>query len=286
MQSEMGDSDPYRRVSRTMTRTVIYLILVGGAITMVVPFIWMISTALKTNLEVFTFPPTFMPEEPQWNNFTDIFEIVPYGRWFLNSIFITLVQTSLYLFVASLAAFVFARLQFPGRDTIFMLYLATLMIPGEVTLIPKFILMKELHLIDTYPAVILPGVFNAYGVFLLRQFFLTLPESLEEAAILDGASYFRIYRSIILPLSGPGLATLAIFAFMGAWNDFLWPLIVINTDIMKPLSVGLSSFHGLYETNWPYLMAASTLALVPIVVVFVFAQKYFVEGIALTGVKG
>ena len=284
MQSEMGD--PYRRVSRTMTRIVIYLILVGGALTMVVPFIWMISTALKTNLEVFTFPPTFIPEVPQWNNFVDIFEIVPYGRWFLNSIFITLVQTALYLFVASLAAFVFARLHFPGRDTIFMLYLVTLMIPGEVTLVPKFILMKELHLIDTYPAVILPGVFNAYGVFLLRQFFLTLPESLEEAAILDGASYFRIYRSIILPLSGPGLATLAIFAFMGAWNDFLWPLIVINTDIMKPLSVGLASFHGLYETNWPYLMAASTLALVPIVLVFVFAQKYFVEGIALTGVKG
>ena len=284
MQSEMGD--PYRRVSRTMTRTVIYLILVGGALTMVLPFIWMVSTALKTNLEVFTFPPTFIPEVPQWNNFVDIFEIVPYGRWFLNSIFITLVQTALYLFVASLAAFVFARLHFPGRDTIFMLYLATLMIPVEVTLVPKFILMKELHLIDTYPAVILPGVFNAYGVFLLRQFFLTLPESLEEAAILDGASYFRIYRSIILPLSGPGLATLAIFAFMGAWNDFLWPLIVINTDIMKPLSVGLASFHGLYETNWPYLMAASTLALVPIVLVFVFAQKYFVEGIALTGVKG
>ena len=284
MQSEMGD--PYRRVKRTMTRTVIYLILIGGALTMVLPFIWMISTALKTNLEVFTFPPTFIPEVPQWNNFVDIFEIVPYGRWFLNSIFITLVHTALYLFVASLAAFVFARLHFPGRDTIFMLYLATLMIPVEVTLIPKFILMKELHLIDTYPAVILPGVFNAYGVFLLRQFFLTLPESLEEAAILDGASYFRIYRSIILPLSGPGLATLAIFAFMGAWNDFLWPLIVINTDIMKPLSVGLASFHGLYETNWPYLMAASTLALVPIVLVFVFAQKYFVEGIALTGVKG
>jgi multiple sugar transport system permease protein len=176
-----------------MTRTVIYLILVGGAITMVVPFIWMISTALKTNLEVFTFPPTFIPEVPQWNNFTDIFDIVPYGRWFLNSVFITLIQTILYLFVASMAAFVFARLHFPGRDTIFLLYLATLMIPGEVTLIPKFILMKELHLIDTYAAVILPGVFNAYGVFLLRQFFLTLPESLEEAAI---PGHFRIHGSV------------------------------------------------------------------------------------------
>ena len=284
MHSEMRD--PYQRVSRSLNRTVIYLILVGGALTMVIPFVWMISTSLKTNMEVFTFPPTFIPEVPQWQNFADIFEVVPYGRWFINSIFIALAQTILYLFVASLAAFVFARLHFPGRDTIFLLYLATLMMPGEVTLIPKFILMKELHLIDSYAAVILPGVFNAYGVFLLRQFFLTLPESLEEAAILDGASYFRIYRSIILPLSGPGLATLAIFAFMGAWNDFLWPLIVINTDIMKPLSVGLASFHGLYETNWPYLMAASTLALIPIVLVFIFAQKYFVEGIALTGVKG
>lgn len=283
---QSGINDSYQQISRAMTRTVVYLVLVGGAVTMVAPFVWMISTSLKTNLEVFTFPPTFIPEVFQWHNFVDIFEVVPYGRWFLNSLFITLVQTVLYLFVASLAAYTFARLQFPGRETIFMLYLATLMVPSEVTLIPKFILIKELGLIDTFTAVILPGVFNAYGVFLLRQFFLTLPASLEEAAIIDGASYFRIYWSIILPLAKPALATLSIFSFRGAWNDFMWPLIVINSEKMKPLSVGLSSFQGLYETNWPYLMAASTLALIPIVIVFVAAQKYFVEGVALTGLKG
>jgi len=269
-----------------MTRLIIHIILLGGATTMIVPFVWMLSSSLKRNLEVFYIPPTLIPSVPQWHNYVEIFKVVPYGRWFLNSAFIAIVQTVLYLFVASLAGFTFARMYFPGRELIFTLYLATLMVPGEVTLIPKFILMKELHLIDTFAAVILPGVFNAYGVFLLRQFFMTLPDSLEEAAILDGASYFRIYWNIILPLAGPGLATLSLFSFMGAWNDFLWPLIVINAESMKPLSVGLASFHGLYETNWPYLMAASTVALIPIIIVFVIAQKYFVRGIALTGLKG
>ena len=277
--------DPYQRVSQAMTRTVTHIMLLGGAVTMVVPFVWMLSTSLKTKLAVFHIPPTIIPADPQWHNYVDIFKVIPYGRWFLNSLFITLAQTVLYLFVASLAGYTFARLRFPGREVIFTLYLATLMVPGEVTLIPRFILMKELHLIDTFAAVILPGVFNAYGVFLLRQFFMTLPDSLEEAAIIDGASYFRIYWNIILPLAGPALATLAIFSFRGAWNDFLWPLIVINSEHMKPLSVGLASFHGLYETHWPYLMAASTVALVPIIIVFVAAQKYFVRGIALTGLK-
>jgi len=276
---------PNQRVSQAMGRITSHIILLGGAITMVVPFVWMLSSSLKTNLEVFRIPPTFIPDVAQWQNYIEIFKVVPYGRWFLNSLFITVVQTVLYMFIASLAGFTFARLRFPGRDVIFTLYLATLMVPGEVTLIPKFILMRKLELIDTLTAVILPGIFNAYGVFLLRQFFMTLPESLEEAAILDGASYFRIYWNIILPLAGPALATLAIFSFRGAWNDFTWPLIVINSEHLKPLSVGLASFHGLYETNWPYLMAASTVALIPIIIVFVAAQKYFVRGIALTGLK-
>lgn len=280
-----GTKDTYQKVSQALSRTVMHIILLGGAITMVIPFIWMLSTSLKTNLEVFNIPPTIIPPSPQWQNYIEIFKVVPFGRWFLNSVFITVTHTILYLLIASLAGFTFARLRFPGRDLIFTLYLATLMVPGEVTLIPKFILMKELHLIDTFAALIIPGVFNAYGVFLLRQFFMTLPESLEEAAILDGASYFRIYWNIVLPLAGPALATLGIFSFMGAWNDFLWPLIVINSENMKPLSVGLASFHGLYETNWPYLMAASTVALIPIILVFVVAQKYFVKGIALTGLK-
>jgi len=271
---------------QALTRIIIHIVLLVGIGTTVVPFLWMLSSSLKTNLEVFHIPPTLIPPAPQWQNYLQIFKVVPYGRWFLNSVFITLAQTIFYLFVASLAGFTFARLRFPGREAIFALYLATLMVPGEVTLIPRFILMKELHLIDTFAAVILPGVFSAYGVFLLRQFLMNLPDSLEEAAILDGASYFRIYWEIILPLAGPALATLAIFSFRGAWNDFTWPLIVINSENMKPLSVGLASFHGLYETNWPYLMAASTVALIPIIIVFVAAQKYFVRGIALTGLKG
>lgn len=277
--------DPYQRVSQAMSRIILHIILLGGAVTMVAPFVWMLSSSLKKNLEVFHIPPTLIPAVPQWHNYIEIFKVVPYSRWFLNSTFIAVTQTVLYLFVASLAGYTFSRLHFPGREAIFTLYLATMMVPGEVTLVPKFILMKELHLIDTFAAMILPGMFNAYGVFLLRQFFMTLPDSLEEAAILDGASYFRIYWNIILPLAGPALATLGLFSFMGAWNDFLWPLIVINSENMKPLSVGLASFHGLYETNWPLLMSASTVALIPIVIIFIVAQKYFVQGIALTGVK-
>ena len=276
---------PYRRTLRVATRIVAHLALLCGATTMVVPFVWMLSSSLKQNLEVFYIPPTLIPAVAQWHNYLAIFKVVPYGRWFLNSMFIAVAQTVLYLFVASLAGFTFSRMRFPGRELIFGFYLATLMVPSQVTLIPKFLLMKQLHLINTYAAMIVPGVFNAYGVFLLRQFFMTLPTSLEESAFIDGASYFRIYWQIIMPLAGPALATLSLFSFMGAWNNFLWPLIVINSDRMKPLSVGLASFHGLYETNWPYLMAASTVALIPIIIVFVIAQKYFVQGIALTGLK-
>ena len=252
---------------------------------MIIPFFWMVSTSLKTKLGVFEIPPTLFPTDPQWHNYPDMFNAVPYSRWFFNSVFIAVAQTILYLLVASLSAFTFARMRFPGRDVLFGVFLATLMVPSEVLLIPRFFIIKELGWIDTYTAVILPGVFNAYGVFLLRQFFLTLPDSLEEAAIVDGASYFKIYRSIMLPLAGPALATLGLFSFVGAWNDFMWPLVVINSDKLKPLSVGLSSFQGLYETNWPQLMAAATVALIPIVVVFLFLQRYFVTGIALTGSK-
>jgi len=285
-------------------RSILYAILITGGITMVIPFFWMISNSLKTIGEVFVFPPKWIPSQIKWNNYVEAWKAVPFGRFYINSIFVVIAITFGQVLTSSLAAYSFARLNFPGRDKIFFGYLATLMIPGAVTMIPVFCLLKVLGGIwdtpiylgniyigkpigvDSYFALIVPGMFSAYGTFLLRQFFLTIPIDLEEAAKIDGCSTFGIYSRIILPLSGPALATLTIFTFMGAWRDFMWPLIVTNSTEMKTLPVGLASFQGLYSTNWPYLMAGSMMVMAPLIVLFIFNQKYFVEGIKLTGIKG
>ncbi len=221
-----------------------------------------------------------------WKNYYAAWTAVPFGRFFINSIFVGICITFGQVFTSSLAAYAFARLKFKFRDHIFIGYLATLMIPYTVTMIPVFILLKTLGWIDTYQALILPGMFSAYGTFMLRQFFLSIPKDLEESAIIDGASRFTIYWHIILPLSKPALATLTTFVFMGAWNDFMWPLIVTNSMEMKTLPVGLAAFQGLYTTNWTLLMAATVIVLIPVLLVYVFNQRYFVEGIVLSGLKG
>lgn len=187
---------------------------------------------------------------------------------------------------SSLAAYAFARMQFRGRDILFLLYLGTLMIPGQVTIVPLFILMKYLNWVDTYQALILPGSFTAFGTFLLRQFFLSIPFELEDAARIDGCSRFGMYWRIILPLSGPALATLAIFTFIQQWNNFLWPLIVTNSDSMKTLPLGIAMFQTQNGTQWHLMMAASAIAIVPTLILFIFAQKYFVKGITLSGMGG
>jgi len=220
-----------------------------------------------------------------WSNYTDAWNAVPFGMFFINSIFVAVCVTFGQVFTSSLAAYAFARLKFPGRDKLFLGYLATMMIPGTVTMIPVFILLKKLGWIDTYQALILPRMFSAYGVFLLRQFFLSIPRDLEESAIIDGASKFKIYLNVILPLSKPALATLTTFTFMWSWNDFMWPLIVTNSMEMKTLPVGLASFQGLYTTNWTLLMAASVIVLIPVLLVYIFNQRFFVKGIVLSGLK-
>lgn len=221
-----------------------------------------------------------------WKNYIDAWNAVPFGRFFINSIFVSICITFGQVFTSSLAAYAFARLNFKFRDQIFLGYLTTLMIPYTVTMIPVFILLKLLGWIDTYQALILPAMFSAYGTFMLRQFFLSIPKDLEESAIIDGASKFTIYFNIILPLSKPALATLTTFVFMGAWNDFMWPLIVTNSMEMKTLPVGLAAFQGLYTTNWTLLMAASVIVLIPVLLVYIFNQRYFVKGIVLSGLKG
>jgi multiple sugar transport system permease protein len=253
---------------------------------MLIPFFWMISTSLKEAGSVFTFPPQWIPQPVVWRNYLEAWQAVPFGRFYFNSLFIALCQTFGVLLTSSLAAYAFARLEFPGRDKIFFLYLATMMLPGAVTMIPTFILLKLMGWIDTYKALIIPGLFTAYGTFLLRQFFMGIPGDLEDAARIDGCTMIGIYRHVVMPLSKPALATLGTVTFIASWNSFMWPLIVTNSMEKKTLPVGLASFQGLYTTEWTLLMAASVIVMVPTLLVFIFNQRFFVEGIKLTGTKG
>ncbi|WP_307336932.1 carbohydrate ABC transporter permease [Caldalkalibacillus uzonensis] len=252
---------------------------------MIVPFLWMISTSLKSKGATMVLPPQWIPDEISLDNYIRVAEVFPVEKFLLNSIIVAVFTTVGQLLLCSMAAYVFARIQFKGRETLFLLYLATLMVPTQVTMIPQFILMKYLGWLDTYQALIVPGVFSAFGTFLLRQSFLTIPKSLEEAAFIDGASHFRVYWQIILPLAKPALATLAVFSFMQSWNNFLWPLIIISDRNMMTLPLGLSMLHGRWETDWNLMMAGVVISVIPILSVYLFAQKYFIRGITLSGLK-
>ena len=267
-----------------------YLLLAFGAISMTAPFLWMVTTSLKEPGQVFSFQKEWweewIPFAFHWMNYPKAWQVVPFATFYLNSIFITTCVTLGQVATSAMAAYAFARLRFPGRDRIFFGYLATMMVPGAVTMIPVFILLRHLGWVDTYKALIFPAIFTAYGTFMLRQFFLTLPKELEDAAKIDGCSYFGIFWRIILPLSKPALATLTTFTFMGSWMNFMWPLIVINTESKFTLPVGLAYFQSLHHTDWTLLMAASVMMILPILLVFIFNQRFFVEGIKLTGIKG
>jgi multiple sugar transport system permease protein len=271
---------------KAILKTISYIGLTICATLTLIPFIWMVLTALKPGNEVFTNPPTIIGSKLAWGNFAEAWNFFPFDRFFLNTVYVSAAITILELLTASLAAYAFARLRFPGRDKLFLLYLGTLMIPGQVTIVPQFILINYFGWIDTYQALILPNAFTAFGTFLLRQFFLTIPYELEEAARMDGCSRFGTFFRIILPLSKPALATLAVFSFVSQWNSFMWPLIITNTDEMKTLSVGLRMFQGVYSTEWHFMMAASSIAVVPTLILFAFLQRYLVEGITLSGLGG
>jgi len=250
------------------------------------PFLWMLGTALKTPSEIFAYPPALVPPTPQWQNFSEVARVLPLGRYFLNSAIVALSVTAGQLVICSLAAYAFARLRFPGRDFVFILYLAALMVPSQVTLIPRFLLMRELGWFNTYQALILPFVFSSFGTFLLRQSLMTLPRELEEAARIDGASYFQSYWRVALPLVRPALAALAIFTFIDQWNAFLWPLIVTTRPELNTLTVGLNVLRGQYNTAWNLLMAGSVIAVVPILLVFALGNRYFIRGIVTSGFGG
>lgn len=263
-----------------------YIALTIVAIGMVLPFLWTLSTALKAPGNVFLYPPQWIPKPVCWTNFVSAWLRIPFGRFLLNSTYISITVVFLQLFTCSLSAYAFSRLNFPGRDKLFLLYLATLMIPGQVVIIPNFILMRYFGWLNTYRAMILPTAFSAFGTFLLRQFFLTIPFELEEAARIDGCSRFGLYLRIILPLAKPAMASLAIFTFRSQWNAFLWPLIVVNDTNKMPIQVGLAFFRGMYNVEWELMLAGTLIALIPTLVVFVVGQRYFTKGIALSGLGG
>ncbi len=268
-----------------------YLFLSIFGLTMILPFAWMVSTSLKDSVEVYTGDPldwrSWIPDNFIWQNYIDVFKVIPFLRFYFNSLFVALCVTLGVVVTSSLAGYAFSRLNFAARDRIFFAYLATMMIPGAVVIIPVFILMRYFGWIDSYKALIIPAMFTAYGTFMLRQFFMTLPKDLEDAAKIDGCGYLGIFLRIILPLSKPALATLTVFTFIGNWQSLLWPLLVTNSIEMFTVPIGLSYFESQYYlVNWTLLMAASTMAIIPIVAIFIFAQKFFIQGIKLEGIKG
>lgn len=269
----------------TMKNIVTHIILIIAATVFVFPFLWMLSGAFKDNLEVVKMPPQWIPSRFNFDNFIQIEKYFPIFRFLWNSVVVAVISTGLQLLVCAMAAFVFAKIPFKGRNALFFLFLITMMIPMQVTMTPLFIIFQKLGLVNTLAGLILPGIFSAYGTFLLRQHMIGIPDSLMEAAFMDGASYFRVFRSVILPLSKPVLATLLIFSFMSSWNNFLWPLIVTSDTNLMTLPLGLSKLQGRWATEWNVLMAGNVIAFIPIFIVFLFAQKYFIKGITMSGIK-
>ena len=253
---------------------------------MLVPFLWMLSASLKLDKDVFTMPIKWIPAEPRWDNYIKIWQKIPLFTFLMNTTKLTLIITALQLLTSSFAAYAFAKLDFKHRNMLFLAYIATIAMPWQVYMVPQFIMMRGLHLNDTHLAMICLQAFSAFGVFMMRQFYQSVPDSLCEAARIDGMNEYQIYGKIMLPLSKPALSTLIIFTFVGTWNDFLGPSIYLTTESKKTLQIGLRMFIGQYSSEYGLIMAASVISLIPVLIVFLIFQRYFVEGIAATGVKG
>ena len=266
----------------------LYLIipLIASSLLMLLPFFWMLSASLKTNIQVFQFPIQWIPKEPQWKNYLTIWSKIDFGRYYFNTIKLTVVITVLQLLTCSLAAYAFAKMKFPERNGLFVAYIATMIVPFQVVMIPQFILLRNLGLVNKHMALILLQAFSPFGVFLMRQFYLSIPDELIEAARIDGLSEWGIYAKVMLPLSKPALASLTIFTFVFVWNDFLGPLIYLHSGNLRTIQLGIRMFISQYSAEYALIMAASVCSLIPVIIVFLACQKYFVEGISLTGLKG
>jgi multiple sugar transport system permease protein len=271
---------------RPWERLLAYIVLGITGFVMVFPFIYMFLSSLKPSAEVVQVPPTLWPSEVRWSNYLEVLNIVPLGTQLLNTIIVTVLVVLGWVLTSVLAGYAFARLEFPGREWLFGAYLATLMVPFAVLIVPMYRLMLVFGWVDRLEALIIPWLFTAYGTFLLRQFFMSVPRDLEDAALIDGASHWGILFRIFLPLARPAIATLATFAFLYAWNSFLWPLIIISSPARKVVTQGLVDLQALYAARVDLIMAGSTLAVLPTLIVFLFAQRYFIEGIATSGLAG
>src|SRR5213083_2252721 len=271
---------------RSAARRIISVVLVAlVAAATIAPFLYMIVTALTDEFKVLRYPPPLLPARPHPENFAIALTALPFGRFFLNTAIFAGCVVVGQVATSAMAAYAFARLRFPGRDRVFLLYLSVLLVPVAVLLVPRFLIINALGWVDTYAGLISTELVSVWGIFLLRQVFLTLPRDLEDAARLDGAGEWTIFWRVVLPLSKPALATVAVFAFANQWKSFLWPLIATRSTEMQVVEVGLATFHGLYYANWPYQMAAAVTAVIPPVALYFVAQRYFVRGIQLTGIK-
>lgn len=265
---------------------VIYILCILTAAIMLIPFLWMVSASFKAKNEIFTTPIRWIPEVFRTVNYEKIFNDIPFPTYFLNTLKITVAVTFLQLVTCSMAAYAFSKLKFPGRDKIFLAYLGTMMVPWHAIMIPQFIVIQKLGLYDSQLSLILTGAFSAFGVFILRQNMMSIPDSLAEAAKIDGCGFFGIYSRIILPLSKTGLITLGVLTFNNVWNDYMGPMIYLDSDSKKTLQLGLATFKRQFDTDYGAIMAGTVISLIPIVIVYAVAQKYIVEGVAHTGVKG
>ena len=275
-----------KKSSAVLRRVLLYIVLILIAVIMVVPFLWMLSTSLKTQYDAVKIPPVWIPDPPQWENYVKLFTEQPMFQFMLNTIKIVFFVVLGQLFFSSLAAYSFARISFKGRNVVFFFYIATLMVPGQVTMIPTYLMFAKAGLTDNHLALILPAFFSAFGVFLLRQFFMSLPRELEEAAEIDGCNPFMTYWRIMLPLVVPAMLTLGVFTLMNTWNDYMGPLIYLSSPEKYTMTLGIAYFKGVYTTQWNLVMAGSIVFVVPILIAYLCAQKYFIEGIAFSGVKG
>jgi multiple sugar transport system permease protein len=256
-------------------------------VVMIIPFLWMLSSSLKLDREVFVMNPyVWIPEQPRWQNFVDIWTKVPFFKYVMNTVYLTIVVTTLQIITSSFAAYAFAKLDFRHRDKLFFSYIATIAVPWQVYMVPQFLMMRSFGLNDRLLAIVCLQAFSAFGVFLMRQFYMGVPDSLCEAARIDGMSEYGIYAKIMLPLSKPAIATLTIFTFVSTWNDYLGPLIYLKTQEKKTIQLGLKMFISQYSSEYGLIMAGSVISLIPVLVVFLCLQKYFVEGIQSTGIKG
>jgi multiple sugar transport system permease protein len=269
-----------------LSRILLYAVLIFITGVMFVPFVWMLSASLKLDKDVFLFPIQWIPTNPRWQNYIDIWKKIPLFTFVLNTAKLTVVVTILQILTSSFAAYAFAKLEFKYRNTLFLAYIATIAVPWQVYMVPQFMMLRSFGMNDSHIAIVCLQAFSAFGVFMMRQFYQNIPDELCEAARIDGMSEYKIYSKIMLPLSKPAISTLIIFTFVNTWNDFLGPMIYLKTESKKTIQIGLRMFISQYSSEYGLIMAASVLSLIPVLIIFLMLQKYFVEGIASTGIKG